>query len=302
MHKVLALAMAGACSAAHAQTPATNPMPDGSRDLYVGLGAQHVPRYEGSSERRTTALPVVQMQWSNGLFVSGMSAGMHLSSSPSVEVGPLVALAAGRDASGSRLFRLGTVGDNAADPGGPTTWLPPIGINPTVPVPPPQDTKPVRSGNRLEGMQNIERRLLYGGFANVYLSPHVRVASNLLYGAGNDRRGLRLHVALQHVSRDITPHHNVALTAGVTWVNRAYNLAYFGVTKDEADHTINTPHEPDGGLEDVRIGARWNWALSPAWLVTSGVQVSHLLGDARKSPLVERSTSASVSSALAYRF
>jgi outer membrane scaffolding protein for murein synthesis (MipA/OmpV family) len=326
MFKFLVLALAGACGAAHAQTPATNPMPDGSRDMYVGLGAQYAPRYEGARDRRTTALPMLQVQWSNGIFISGMSMGMHLSSSPSVEYGPLVALAPGRDPSGTKMFRLGTVGDNAGNPGGPATWLPsgPVdggGFPPADAGEAKEETRDeikeeIREAgkedegitasnavNRLDGMTNIERRVLVGGFANVYLTPQLRLTANALYGAGNDRNGLRMHVALQHLQEHIAPHHTLALSAGVTHVNRAYNMAYFGVTFEEADfHQINPEYHPRGGIGDVRVGARWNWALSPAWMTTTGLQVSRLMGDARKSPLVERPTNVFLSTALVYRF
>lgn len=300
-------------------------MPDGSRDMYVGLGAQYAPRYEGAEERRATALPMLQVQWSNGVFISGMSMGMHLSNSPAVEYGPLVALAPGRDASGTKLFRLGSVGNNGGDP---TTTLP----VPDGGFPPPNgttegstqgttgdmtaDTAGLRTAmggedgitadnsiNRLEGMRTIDRRVLWGGFANFYLTPQLRLTTTTLYGAGNDRNGLRMHVALQHLQQEIAPHHSLALTAGVTLVNRAYNMAYFGVTFEEADFMqINPEYHPDGGIEDVRVGARWNWALSPAWMVTTGLQASRLVGDARKSPLVERPTNVSLSTALVYRF
>lgn len=315
MYKVFVLAMALACGAAHAQTPAINPMPDGSRDMYVGLGAQNAPRYEGAQDRRTTALPMLQVQWSNGIFISGMSMGMHLASSPGVEYGPLLALAPGRDPSGTKLFRLGAVGDNAGNPGGPSTWLPPGGPVDELPVKPapPADGRqgiasadgitPDNTINLLDGVHNIKRRVLYGGFYNVYLAPQLRVTTNALYGAGNDRNGLRVHVALQHLQENIAPHHTLALSAGVTLVNRAYNRAYFGVTAGEADILgINPQYDPDGGIEDVRVGARWNWALAPTWMVTTGVQASRLMGDAKKSPLVERPTNVSVSTALVYRF
>lgn len=316
MYKLCVLALAGACGAAHAQTPAINPMPDGSRDMYVGLGAQYAPRYEGARERRTTAMPMLQVQWSNGIFISGMSMGMHLSTSPSVEYGPLVALAPGRDASGTKMFRIGTVGDNAGNPGGPSTWLP----DPVDGLPPPAGTiEDVKEGrvddgggdgitpdntiNLLDGVHTLKRRVLYGGFANFYLAPQLRLTTNALYGAGNGRHGLRMHVAVQHLQQDIAPHHTLALSAGVTLVNRAYNMAYFGVTAEEADiYGINAEYHPGGGIEDVRAGARWNWALSPTWMTTTGLQVSRLVGDARKSPLVERSTNVSVSTALVYRF
>ncbi|QGZ40279.1 outer membrane scaffolding protein for murein synthesis (MipA/OmpV family) [Pseudoduganella flava] len=306
MYKLLVLALAGMCGAAHAQTPSTNPMPDGSRDMYVGLGAQYTARYEGARERRTTALPMLQIEWSNGVFVSGLSAGMHLSSSPRVEYGPMIALNAGRDASGTRMYRLGSVSEASGDPGGPATWLPPPVDTGPVDIGEPKDdggSPPDAPVNRLDGMTNIEPRLVYGGFANFYLTPKLRLTTTTLYGAGNDRRGLRMYVALQHIAQEIAPHHTLSLAAGVTVVNRAYNMAYFGVTREEADfHRINPEYAPDGGIADVRVGARWNWGLSPAWMITSGVQANRLVGDARKSPLVERPTNLSVTTALAYRF
>ncbi|WP_165390825.1 MipA/OmpV family protein [Pseudoduganella lutea] len=293
-------------------------MPDGSRDMYVGLGAHYAPRYEGAKDRRTTALPMLQVQWSNGVFLSGMSMGMHLSNSPAVEYGPLAALAPGRDASGTKMFRLGTVGDNAGNPGGPSTWLPPP-IDDGLPPPSgteegvKEDMMVAEEGgdgitadntvNLLDGVHALKRRVLYGGFANFYLTRQLRLTANALYGAGNDRNGLRMHVALQHLQQELAPHHTLALSAGITLVNRAYNMAYFGVTTEEADHYgINPEYHPDGGIEDVRVGARWNWAVSPAWMVTTGLQASRLVGDARKSPLVERPTNVSVSTALVYRF
>ena len=85
MHKSLVLVLAAACGAASAQTPANNPMPDGSRDMYVGLGIVSTPEWDGARGRKERALPVLQVQWSNGVCVSGMSAGLHLSDRPSVE-------------------------------------------------------------------------------------------------------------------------------------------------------------------------------------------------------------------------
>jgi outer membrane protein len=61
-------------------------------------------------------------------------------------------------------------------------------------------------------------------------------------------------------------------------------------------------YAPAGGLKDVRLSARWNWTLAPAWILTSHVQGTRLLGDARRSPLVERPTNLTVSTAIAYRF
>jgi len=256
--------------------------------MYLGLGAQYQPRYDGARHNKTVALPVLQIQWSNGIFVSGLSAGMHLSSQPSVEYGPLLMVAPRRDEDGMG-GGIGGVGDGAG--GALSTILPP------------GTTEVARkSSNRLEGMDVIRTRLLYGGFFNYYFAPRLRLASNLLYGAGNDRNGLRWRADLQYMMPDLAAHHSLVLSAGASVVNRAYNNAYFGVSQLEDERNRLGMYQAGGGVQDVRLGARWNWALGPSWMLTSSLQVNRLLGDAKDSPLVERPTNVTVSTALAYRF
>lgn len=282
MPRLVVLALMAACSAANAQTPSTNPMPDGSRDMFVGLGVVAAPRYEGADGRRERALPVFQVQWSNGAFVSGMSAGMHLSSKPSVEYGPLLALQPRRTMSGTG----GAIGGMAGQ----------VSIMPA--ATPGVLTLP----DRLLGMDTIEARLQYGGFLNYYLTPQWRATTSLLWGAGNARDGGKLELGVQRIAAALAPHHTLSLTAGVTLVNRSYNRAFFGVTARESSRSVNPSYDPRGGLKDATLGVRWNWSLSPAWMVTSSLAASHLLGDAQNSPLVERPTNMTVSTAIAYRF
>jgi outer membrane scaffolding protein for murein synthesis (MipA/OmpV family) len=286
MYKYLVVALASICGSAAAQTPATNLMPDGSRDMYIGVGALSAPRYDGARERHTLAMPVLQVEWSNGLFVAGQSLGMHLSKEPAYEFGPLLALAARRDEDGNS-GGLGSVGERTGTSLHPSTILPPSVTS---------------DGNRLTGMDIIHRRLLYGAFFNANLTPQLRLANNLLYGAGNERDGLRLHTALQYMLPDLATHHSLVLSAGVSLVNAGQNRTYFGVTQEEAARTGLAAYRPSGGVQDVRAGVRWNWSVSPSWMLTSGVQLTRLLGDAKDSPLVERPTNLTVTTALAYRF
>ena len=288
MDKLLALALAGACSAAAAQTPANNPMPDGSRDMYVGLGVVTAPAYEGSGQRRVRALPVLQAAFSNGLFISGLSAGIHLSNQPSVEFGPLLAIHPRRSESGLS----GDVGMvvNGSD----------------LTLAPPDVTSPLKTqagdGHRLMGMDVQRARLQAGGFFNYYLTPHVRLTNSVLYGSGNEGNGAVWRVGLQHFSSNIAPNHFVSVGVGMTLANRSHNQAYFGVTESESVRGVNPEYAASGGLKDVHLNARWNWAFSPSWLVTTGVQASRLRGSAADSPLTERPTNLTVSTALAYRF
>lgn len=286
MNKLLFLALSSACATTWAQTPATNPMPDGSRDMYVGLGVQSAPRWDGTGSRKVSALPVLQVQWSNGLFISGMSAGMHLTDSPTFEYGPLVAVQPGRDQDGT-----GRTVDGAS------TW----GTSLIGPVPDPIDKRNMVA-TRLEGMDKIGARLQGGAFANYYLTPQWRLTSSVLYGAGNDHDGARLDLGVQRLAFALGSQHRVSVSAGVSIVNRNYNQTYFGVSREEASRSRFSYYEAGGGLQEAHVGVRWNWVLSPSWMLTSNVQAKGLLGNAAKSPLVERSTNLTVSTAFAYRF
>lgn len=276
-----AVTCAAVSSTACAQTPATNPMPDGSRDMYVGLGVVSGARYQGARDSERSALPVLQVQLSNGLFVSSMRAGVHLGRTPQLEFGPLLEWQPRRDAAGEG-DELGGIGDMRFS---------------LVAMP-----LAAYSDNRLAGMPVIHGRLQGGGFLNYYVSPAWRLTSSLLYGAGNARNGMKLELGVQRLALDLAPHHRLALDAGVSFANRRYNKAFFGVGEDDSLVSGLPVFDAGGGLKDARIGARWNWAWSPSWMLTSNLQVTRLLGDARLSPLVERPTNLTVSTAIAYRF
>jgi outer membrane scaffolding protein for murein synthesis (MipA/OmpV family) len=216
----------------------------------------------------------------------------HLSQSPSMEFGPMLTLSPRRDQDGVS-FGVGSVGEGSGARMGFSA------VRPGEFAPADQASE----GNRLRYMDVIQRRLLAGGYFNYYLSPKLRLTNTLTYGSGRERDGARLHTALQYMLEDVVPHHTVVLSAGVSLVNRAHNETWFGVTQDEAERAGSKQYfRPGAGIQDVRAGVRWNWALSPNWMLTSGATVNRLTGDAKHSPLVERATNYSVSTALAYRF
>ncbi|MDB5748755.1 MAG: MipA/OmpV family protein [Massilia sp.] len=283
---------AAVSSAALAQTPAANPMPDGSHDMYAGAGVVSKPRYEGGADREHTVLPVFQFQWSNGVFVSGLSAGIHMARTPQLEFGPLVEVQPRRDDGGN--------GDAAAgiDDTGSSILAVPDSFAAKLPT----DFPANFPRNRLAGMADIRTRLQAGGFLNLYLTPQWRLTSRTLYGAGNERHGARLDLGVQRLAMHVGGQHRVTLAAGVTLVNRSHNAAFFGVSEEESVNSGNATYAPAGGLKDVHLRARWTWVLAPGWVLTSHAQASRLQADARRSPLVLRPTNLTVSTAIAWRF
>jgi outer membrane scaffolding protein for murein synthesis (MipA/OmpV family) len=83
--------IAGACAPCMAQSPITL-MPEGSRESWVGAIFVNQPEREGSRERESALVPYFRVQWSNGLFVENLSAGLQMSRIPHLRYGPLVAL------------------------------------------------------------------------------------------------------------------------------------------------------------------------------------------------------------------
>jgi len=283
MNKLLFLALAMSCAASRAETPAANAMPDGSRDMYAGLGVLSAPRYDGTGSRKVSALPTIQVEWSNGIFVSGMGAGMHLSASPTLEYGPLLSVLPRRSESGTA-----TAADGVGTIQG---FVPSANLN-------------VRKipADRLTGMDDIPTRVLGGVFLNYYLDPQWRLTSSLLYGSGRDRNGARLELGVQRLAATLGDRHRVSLGAGLTAVNRSDNQTYFGVTGTEALRSRFTYYQPGGGLQDMHADLRWNWVWTPSWMLTTHLEAKRLLGSASHSPLAERPSNLTVSTAIAYRF
>jgi len=280
--RLLFFALACLPALAGAQTPAASRMPDGSRDLYLGLGVQAAPRYAGADVDRISLLPAAQFAWSNGLFVAGATAGWHLSDSPTAEFGPLVAWQARRRADG-----------DGRGIGAVTTAILPELV-----------TLKRMGGDpyRLAGMDDIPARALAGGFLNYYLTPDWRLTSSVLGGAGADRNGVVLRLGVQRLGIALGSHHSLVLSAGADIGNRAYNQAYSGISQAESLRSGYGPYQAGAALREVHAGLRWNWALSTTWLLTSGVEVSRAVDVARHSPLTVRPTGVTASTILAYRF
>lgn len=282
MTRSLIFALACLPAAASGQTPAASRMPDGSSDSYVGLGVQSAPRYAGSGEQRLSILPAVQFAWSNGAFLSGANAGWHLSDSPTVEYGPLLSWQPPRRRDGD--------GRN-------------VGVITTSIVPDVVSVKlSKRSSQGLAGLDEIPSRLLAGAFFNYYLTPEWRLTNSVLAGAGSDSHGVMWRLGVQRIGIDLGHHHSLAFNAGLVVANRAYNQAYSGISPAEAARTAYSAYQAGAALRSVRLGARWNWDFSSAWLLTTGLEASRLLDVAAHSPLTMRADGVTASTVLAYRF
>ena len=85
---VLATTLAAVASV-HAQSTSMM-MPEGSKDLYVGVVLADVASSEGSSARRVVAVPTASGLWSNGVFARLGAVGWDATDDPTMDYGPLV--------------------------------------------------------------------------------------------------------------------------------------------------------------------------------------------------------------------
>jgi MipA family protein len=277
-----------ASQAVFAETPALRMMPDGSRDLYAGIALNSAPEYAGAAERKTRAMALIQMQWSSGIFLSGLSAGWHLSDSPQLEYGPLLAIEPGRTASGNRSLS-GAGGISSPTFGAPGSAAAPGGA-----------TQPALQVARFE---EVSSRLTAGGFFNYYFNQQLRMTGSLLYGAGNDQNGLLFNTAIQQSFANLPAHHHVSISAGANWANRHYLHSFFGTEATRlASGATSLAYAPSSGLRDVQLSVNWNWELSRPLLLTSQLNASRLMGEAADSPLVSRRNLVGARVGLAYRF
>lgn len=295
------IVLLGTSGLSQAQTPAQNLMPDGSHDLYMGLGVIVRPNYEGSKQHKIRALPVFQMQWSNGAFISGMHAGLHLSDQPQRDFGPLIGIEPGRNSSGSR-----NIPDDAHSffPSDTTAG---------------DASESAKLGSK-PAFNTVKARLTAGGFYHMQLNPQLRWHNQLLYGSGNDRNGLRFNSDLRFRLPEFSSHQAVTIGLGLQAVNQAYARSYFGVNdvnvsvhslslfdgiafaKTVAPAGERIEYKPRAGVKDLHLDLFWNVNLSSSWLVTTKLNASYLLKNAANSPLVQQRTNVTVSTALAYRF
>ena len=87
-----------------------------------------------------------------------------------------------------------------------------------------------------------------------------------------------------------------------TWANAKSTDSYYGITSQQSAVTGLPAYGAGSGLLFASVGLLYSIDLTREWVVVGNVEARHLQGDARRSPLVERSTNGYAAAGLAYRF
>jgi MipA family protein len=112
--------------------------------------------------------------------------------------------------------------------------------------------------------------------------------------------GMRLNSGVSYVYQ-FSERTQWDLGLSATWGNARYMQTHFGISPAGAAAVGTSPYLLGGGWEGVQAGWNASTALSARWVLFGGVGVSHLRGDAARSPLVTRKTTSSATLGVAYR-
>ena len=87
-----------------------------------------------------------------------------------------------------------------------------------------------------------------------------------------------------------------------TWANAKSTRSMYGITPQESALTGLRAYDPGSGLLFGSLGLLWSFDLAPDWRVVGTLEARHLAGDAKGSPLTERSTNGYAAVGLTYVF
>lgn len=83
-------------------------------------------------------------------------------------------------------------------------------------------------------------------------------------------------------------HAKFSFGPGISWADRKYTQAYFGVTPEQARASGRPVFEAGAGIKSLQWTLDMDMALSRNWSVIAMLQTKRLQGDAARSPITER--------------
>jgi outer membrane protein len=232
-------------------------------NLSVGVGALHEPRYPGSGEMRTTAVPLFSA--ARGRFFMGTAQGTG------------VPFGIGAHVLQGDAWRVGVA----------------LGGDPRKP-------RQESDSPRLRGLGDIDGTALASVFAG-YGGRWFEVRGAALTDIGGQDHGTRVSLGLAgrfSPSANLV----LSAGPGLTWADRKYTQTFFGIDAEQSARSGLAAYSPGGGAHSARFTLGADYRLSPNWALGSRVTTSRLRGDARTSPITEREHQTSFTAFATYHY
>ncbi|MFJ5508312.1 MipA/OmpV family protein [Pectobacterium jejuense] len=233
-------------------------------DVVVGVAAQNAPRYRGSKDRQTTALPVLTIQ-RGALYVdSTHGIGWQYQSPSGFYLDHAFGYDLGRDDKNSQ-WRAGS--------------------------------------NRLKGMGKVKGSVTTTLTAGYQFAPWLALEASGEFALSERDRGNQYRIgAKSTVWQSATKDDVLALSADVLMGDARFNQTYYGVTPQQSTRAGLAAYRAGKGVYGYALGANWTHQFSPAWSTNVGVTSIWLTDKVAYSQVVERRNDTSATLAILYAF
>ena len=215
---------------------------------FVAVGMAVTPQYEGADEHRAVPLLIAERRKGHRyVLLEGLSARANLVDAPTLEAGPVITYAFGRDQQiDDELVRRLAPIDDAVDVGMfvARAWR---GIG--------------RPGDAL------------------------RIAVQGLADAAGTHDGWTVRPSVSYAA-PIGPRLFVRFDLSATYASDGYMSTYFEVPVGDAVDSGLSGFDARAGIKDAGLGMLWSYALGRQWSITGFDGGRRLLGDAADSPVV----------------
>lgn len=241
---IAAAFLAAAALPAFAQAPAE---PRGDWRVNLGAIGFATPSYEGSNSYKARALPLVDIEWRDTVFLSaerGLGAN-------------LVTL---RDPAGRGAFRAGPFVNY-------------------------RFSRDQGDDDDLRGMGDVKDGVDLGAFASYEfgaLALRVAGRQNVSHSELGGTVDVGLRYRLPPIGRT-----TIGFGPSATWADSDFMKSYFGVTAAQATASGMRAYAPSSGFKDVGVAANAVHPLGGNWALTGFGGYKRLIGDAADSPLVK---------------
>lgn len=157
---------------------------------------------------------------------------------------------------------------------------------------------------RLRGLKNISIAARPDAFISYDIGP-LSFAFDLKERLGNNSGA----EAILSARYSFSPLEDLRISVGpsISFANKKYNQAFFGVTKSEAvqaaaQHNPLRVYSPNGGIKDAGLSMSAFYNLDEDWTLGALFSVSELLGKDAQSPLTQRRLQPEMGLAALYKF
>jgi outer membrane protein len=232
-------------------------------DVTLGAGVATLPKYPGSDDTETHALPLISVRYGR-FFIGGV---------------PGAGTPAGLGAYLHESER----------------WSVGVAVSGDVIKPREESDDP-----RLRGLGDIDSTVRGGVFASYTLDWFTLRGSVLSDLGGNDQGTL---VSLDAEARySPSDRLTLSAGPGLTWANADYTQTFFGVSAEQAANSGFGEYSPKSGVALVRLSFGANYRLTPHWNLGARVSAAQLNGDAGDSAIVEDKNQNTYALFVSYRF